>query len=61
QVPGPLEGSRFDPRRQAAPTPAPTPRATPTGEGSNKLYIGLFIGAGVILVAGLTYVVLSFL
>ncbi len=63
----PLDGSRFRPRH--APTPgAGTPttnrvqvRPAPTGEGSSKLYVGLFIAAGVILTAGLTYVVMSFL
>ncbi|MFM7296791.1 MAG: hypothetical protein ACKO4Q_06170, partial [Planctomycetota bacterium] len=63
----PLDGSRFRPR--TAPTPGASAPATgrvqvrpaPEGEGSSKLYVGLFIAAGVILTAGLTYVVMSFL
>ena len=63
----PLEGTRSRPRTAPTPTATTTPaprvqvRPAPTGEGSNKLYVGLFIAAGVILTAGLTYVVMSFL
>lgn len=63
----PLDGSRFRPRT-APTTGASAPaahrvqvRPAPAGEGSSKLYVGLFIAAGVILTAGLTYVVMSFL
>jgi signal recognition particle receptor subunit beta len=63
----PLDGTRFRPRTALPPTAATTPaprvqvRPAPTDEGSNKLYVGLFIAAGVVLTAGLTYVVMSFL
>ena len=63
----PLDGSRFRPRTAPVASPSSAPvsrvqvRPAPAGEGSSKLYVGLFIAAGVILTMGLTYVVMSFL
>jgi len=63
----PLDGSRFRPRTApvagagSALSSRVQVRPARTGEDSSKLYVGLFIAAGVILTMGLTYVVLSFL
>jgi len=60
-VPTPLEGTRFRPRNGAANAPRSEPRPTPAQKSSSKLFIGVFVVAGVILAAGLAYVAMSFL
>jgi signal recognition particle receptor subunit beta len=63
-VPSPVSGTRFHPRNAAAST-ASTPRAEPrptlARPSSNKLFLGVFVIAGLILAAGLAYVAMSFL
>lgn len=61
-VPTPLDGTRFRPRPSGGSTAARSePRPTPAQKSSNKLFIGVFVIAGVILAAGLAYVAMSFL
>jgi hypothetical protein len=63
-VPSPVSGTRFHPRSAAAganQAPRAEPRPTLARTSSNKLFLGVFIAAGVILAAGLAYVAMSFL
>ncbi len=63
-VPSPVSGTRFHPRTAAAGAnhaPRAEPRPTLARASSSKLFLGVFIAAGVILAAGLAYVAMSFL
>lgn len=62
-VPQPLEGTRFRPRGGAGQAPAARSEArpTPARAASSKLFVGVFVAAGVILAAGVAYLAISFL
>jgi hypothetical protein len=62
-VPQPLEGTRFRPRGGAGQAPAARSEArpTPARAASSKLFVGVFIAAGVILAGGVAYLAVSFL
>jgi signal recognition particle receptor subunit beta len=62
-VPQPLEGTRFRPRGGAgqAPGARSEARPTPARTASSKLFVGVFVAAGVILAAGVAYLAVSFL
>jgi len=62
-VPQPLEGTRFRPRASAGQAPAARSEArpTPARAASSKLFVGVFVAAGVILAAGVAYLAVSFL